>query len=226
MEWRVDPRNPGEVFACAGLAHLAWRANPEARSGFVVSDPFRFVTSDLAASFERLTVGSLKETEDGLRFADIELDWWQEWGLNPALKTWSGQQTALTVHRNLLLAAQGSHPCDWLTHAAPTTGRLNVDVLGAWNTLGMGWSLNEHKKVRMLCRPWLELLASIGLQAFPVRGGKREGHFTYRLWRPAPLPVAVAACSGAKASVHAMFGYRAGMDRSGKITILRIANPT
>ena len=225
MEWRVDPRNPGEIFACAGLAHLAWRADPEARTGFDADDPFRFAAPDLAASFERLATGSLMETEDGLRFADLELDWWREWGLNPGLKTWSGQQSALTVHRNLLLAAQGSDPSDWLTYAAPTTGRLNVDVVGAWNTLGMGWSLNEHAGVRMLCRPWLELLASIGLQAFPVRGGKRERSFAYRPWRPAPLPVAVAAFGGAKPSVHAAPGYRAGIDKSGSNTILRIASP-
>ena len=225
MEWRVDPRNPGEVFACAGLAHLAWRANPESRTGFDADDPCRFVAPNLASTFERLAAASLGETEDGLRLAHVELDWWREWGLNPELKTWSGQQSALTVHRNLLRAAQGSHPCDWLTHAAPTTGRLNVDVLGSWNAVGMGWSVNEHAAVRMLCRPWLELLASIGLQAFPVRDGRSRGGFVYRLWRPASLTVAIAAFGGARPSVHATLGYRAGIDKSGSNKILRNASP-
>lgn len=34
--WPVDPTNPGEVLACAGLAHLAWRRDPAARTGFTV----------------------------------------------------------------------------------------------------------------------------------------------------------------------------------------------
>lgn len=226
MEWRVDPRNPGEVFACAGLAHLVWRADPEANTGFTADAPFRFVTPDPAMFLDGLAAESLVETEYGLRFADIELDWWREWGLNPGLKTWAGRQSAMTVHRNLLLAAQGSKPDDWLNFFESTTGRLNVDVLGTWKALDMGWSLNEHAEVRMLCRPWLELLASIGLQAFPVRGGKSsERGFAYRLWRPASLPVAVAAFGGDKPSVHATLRYRAGIDKSGSNTILRIASP-
>ncbi len=225
MEWRVDPRNPGEVFACAGLAHLVWRMDPEGKTGFAADDPFCFVTPDPATFLDGIQAESLESTESGLRFSEIELDWWREWGLNPGLKTWSGQQSALTVHRNLMVAAQGSSPRDWLNHAAPTTGRLNVDVLGTWNTLDMGWSLNEHTAVRMLCRPWLELLASIGLQAFPVRGGKSEGGFAYRLWRPASLPVAVAAFGGARPSVHATLRYGAGIDKSGSNTILRVASP-
>ena len=35
VEWTVDARNPGEVLACAGLAHLAWREAPGAETGFV-----------------------------------------------------------------------------------------------------------------------------------------------------------------------------------------------
>ena len=46
MKWNIDPRNPGEVFACAGLAHLAWRANPEAKTGFDLNERVRFVTPD------------------------------------------------------------------------------------------------------------------------------------------------------------------------------------
>ena len=38
MEWRIDPENPAEVLACAGLAHLAWRSDRHARTGFVFDD--------------------------------------------------------------------------------------------------------------------------------------------------------------------------------------------
>ena len=225
MEWPVDPRNPGEVLACAGLAHLAWRSDPDSRTGFEPGDPCRFVAPDLAASFDGLTGASPEETEDGLRLAGIDLDWWREWGLNPGLKTWAGQQTALTVHRNLFRAASGSGPADWLDREAPAAGRLNVDTAGSWNALDMGWSLNEHAHVEMLCRPWLELLASVGLQAFPVRGNKSERGMEYGLWRSAPFPVAVAAFGGRRASVRAMDRYRAPTRKSGSNTILGVASP-
>ena len=225
MEWLVDPRNPGEVFACAGLAHLAWRTDTESKTGFEADDRCRFVAPDLAASFDGLTGASLEETEDGLRLAGIDLDWWREWGLNPGLKTWAGQQSASTVHNNLLRAAAGSRPADWLTCEARTTGRLNVDTLGSWNALGMGWSLNEHKHTKMLCRPWVELLASVGLQAFPVRGSRSKGSFTYNLWRPASLPGAVAAFGGREPSAYAVRRYCTRTGKSGSNTILDVASP-
>ncbi len=107
MEWHIDPRNPGEVFACAGLAHLAWRANRRLKTGFESNDRFRFVTPDLSAALDRLAEASLEETEDRLRFAGVELDWWRDWGLNPGLKNWAGQQSALTV--------KSVTPCEWKT---------------------------------------------------------------------------------------------------------------
>ena len=226
MEWPVDPRNPGEVLACAGLAHLAWREDREARTGFEPDGGrYRFVAPDLSKPFRALAGASPEETEDGLRFAGLDLDWWREWGLNPGLKTWAGQQTALTVHRSLLRAAAGSRPVDWLSGEAPATGRLNVDPAGSWNALDMGWSLNEHSDARMLCRPWLELLASVGLQAFPARGNKAEGGVEYSLWRSAPLPVAVAAFGGLGASVYAMDRYRVRAGKSGSNTFLYVASP-
>ena len=46
--WPVDPGNPGEVLACAGLAHLAWRADAQIPSGFVRGrgGGLRFVVPD------------------------------------------------------------------------------------------------------------------------------------------------------------------------------------
>ncbi len=223
MEWPIDPRNPGEVFACAGLAHLAWRANPESKTGFEPGERVRFITPDLSALFDRLAAASIEKAESGLRFADIELDWWKEWGLNPGLKNWAGQQTGWTVHRSLLGIARGSSPSDWLTHAAPTTGRLNVDTSGTWNALNMGWSLNEHKEFEMFCRPWVELLASIGLQAFPVEGHRSRGGFKYSLWRLTSLPGAIAAFGGYGPGVYSTGRYRSATAKAGSNTMLCVA---
>ena len=223
MEWHIDPRNPGEVFACAGLAHLAWRANPESKTGFELSDQVRFAAPDLSGAFERLMGASLEETEDGLQLADIDLDWWREWGLNPGLKNWAGQQSEVTVHKSLLGIAEGSSPSKWLTHAAPTTGRLNLDANGTWNALNMGWSLNEHREAMMLCRPWVELLASIGLQAFPVEGHRSRSGFKYSLWRPASLPVAIAAFGGYGPAVYSTDRYLSATAKQGSNTMLCLA---
>ena len=75
MEWHVDPRNLGEILACAVLAHLARCANPESKTGFEASKRVRFVAPDLSKSFDCLAAAPLDETESGLRLADIELDW-------------------------------------------------------------------------------------------------------------------------------------------------------
>ena len=225
MKWPVDPRNPGEVFACAGLAHLVWRTNPEWQTGFVFEDRCHFIAPDLSTPFCELAGASLEKTKDGLRIADVALDWWREWGLNPELKTWAGQQSAWSVHNNLLCAAEGSEPDDWLIVTAPTSGRLNVDALGSWNALSMGWSPNEHGHVKMLCRPWLELLASIGLQVFPVRGRKSEAGFVYNLWRPASLSGAVAAFGSRKPTVYSLQQFRTATGKSGSNTMLTTAHP-
>ena len=72
-------------------------------------------------------------------------------------------------------------PTGWLTCAAPAAGRLYLDPAGTWDALSLGWSLKEHHTIRMSCRPWIELLASIGLQAFPVPGHRARGGFHYNL---------------------------------------------
>ena len=226
MEWYIDPRNPGEVFACAGLAHLAWRTNPELKTGFERSDRVRFVAPDISSLFNSLAAAALEKTEDGLRFDGIELDWWREWGLNSRLKFWAGQQSALTVHRSLHTASKGSRPSEWLTHVAPAIGRLNFDLKGIWNALNMGWSLNEHNNAKMLCRPWVELLASIGLQAFPVEYERSKSGFQYSLWHPAALPCAVAAFGGHGPAIYSIIRYCSLTAKSGNNTVLCLATPT
>ena len=225
MEWSVDPRNPAEVFACAGLAHLAWREDRAARAGFArVGDGWRFRAPDLSAAFGRLAGAAPGETAEGLRLGGIELDWWREWGLNPGLKLWAGRQRALTVHRSLAEAAGAGDPADWPAFAAPAGGRLNLDLAGSWNALELGWSPNEHTNIRVRCRPWTELLASIGLQAFPVRGGAAEG-FLYGLWRPAPLPAALAAFAGRGRQEDRLARYRTRVGWAGSNKLLRLAAP-
>ena len=234
MEWVIDPRNPGEVFACAGLAHLAWREDRAAETGFERDGHRRrFVAPDLSVPFERLAKAPPpEETEDGLRFACVKLDWWREWGLNPELKIWAGNQKALTIHENLFSAIGDSKPSDyWLEHRAPPDvkgktkrrGIFNVDTDCTWNALEMGFSLDKQK-IKMSCRPWVGLFASVGLQAFPVEGSKEDG-FRYRLWRPSSMAVAIAAFGGHGPGVYSTDGlFVSKTGKSGENTVLRRAD--
>lgn len=223
-QWTIDPTNPGEVLACCGIAYLAWVADRTAATGFIRDGGWRFQAPD--GVLDGLAPARPVATADGLALGGLALDWWQPWGLNPDLKTWAGQQTALSVHRNLAEAAAARPAADWQTWSATTTGRLNLDLHGTWNALAIGWSLNEHKDREMLCRPWLELLASLGLQAFPVGGGRRGG-FRYHLWRPAPLAAAVAAFQGDGPGIYALCGFVAQTGKLGSNTMLlkAVADP-
>lgn len=228
VEWRIDPRNLGEVLACAGIAHLAWRADGEAETGFVKDKDarVRFVAPDLPVlrgEPQEMSLEAPTDPSQGLRLGGIELDWWSPWGLNPNLKNWAGRQSAWTAHRSLRRAAGDSSPSEWLTCAAPAGGRLYLDPVGAWNALSLGWSVNEHPELRMSCRPWVELLASIGLQAFPVPGHRARAGFAYNLWRLAPLPLAVAAFGGPWSRAYALQRYHAPTGKTGPNTTLRLA---
>ena len=227
MEWSIDPTNPAEVLACAGLAHLAWRLDRAARTGFVIGagGEVRFVAPEVRELSRPLDLEKMEP--DGVRLGGVALDWWLPWGLNPDLKTWSGRQTGWTVHRSLRAAAGCSAPGGWLTFEAPATdrqkGRLGLDPRGAWTTLALGWSANRHSAVHVCCRPWAELLASVGLQAFALR---RTGDgYRWHLWRAAALPGAVAAFGGRGRCAHSLAGFRVKTGRNGPNKVLCRANP-
>ncbi len=184
MKVTVDSNNLGEVLACCGIASLAARADPLAESGFV------------GETFESADVAMTDLVESAkLEIGGIQLDWWEPWGLNPNMKLWAGQQSATSVLKNLTHACSAGQNEPWIDFTVPTTGRLGVDPLGSWNALTIGWSPNEHKAVKMLCRPFVELLAFVGLQHFSVGGNRHEG-FTYALWRPVAFPLARIAFAG------------------------------
>ena len=230
--WPVDPGNPGEVLACAGLAHLAWRADREAATGFVRGrgGGLRFVVPDATPLPECAGAWPLEPMEgpphERLRFAGVTLDWWCPWGLNPRMKNWAGPQSAWTVHRALHRALGGSSASEWLRHAAPAAGgRLYLDPRSSWDTRELGWSLSAHRTYRFHARPWVELLASVGLQAFALPGHRARGGFRYRLWRPAPLPVAHAAFAAPAPTVETLSAWHVPAAKSGANTVLRQAQP-
>ncbi|MBF0613328.1 MAG: hypothetical protein HQL55_19590 [Magnetococcales bacterium] len=227
-DWIIEPTNLGEVLACAGLAHMAWLMNRQAMSGFTLRDGcchFVVMPNDLDVLYRlrSMPTGDVVQTGYGLQLAGIDLDWWQPWGASPDMKTWAGRQDETTVHKNLLTATVKIAPADWLIGTAPTTGKLNIDHMGIWNSISLGWSIDEHAKHKMLCRPWLELLASIGLQTFPMKRSKEVSSFKYHLWCPTPLSAAIATFSGLGPSVYGMLSFKAKTDKNGSNKVLKQA---
>lgn len=217
----ISPANPGEVLACCGIAVLAARHQPEAITGFVRDGArtlFRTPDVDLHVIAE-----SDHSESSILGLGDVDLDWWQPWGMNPEMKIWAGNMTAPKIVQNLLHALRPPSNAGWLDREEPVTGRLDVDPRGTWNALDLGWSINEHKEANMLCRPWVQLLAMVGLQEFPVRGNRQDG-FMYSLWRPAPHLVARMAFAGH--GHHVLADCLAKTDRNGSNSTLRLASVT
>ena len=224
MELSVDPRNPGEVLACCGLAVLAASKDPSTITGFSQhGDGVRFSCpemqiTDIAGYSAEETPGGdviLQSNPDLGEVHEVHLDWWQPWGLNPEMKLWAGQQRAFTIASNLLGCAPSGLNQDWRRYEARTTGRLGVDPRGTWSALELGWSINEHKAVQMLCRPFVELLAFVGLQEFRLRRSKDRG-FVFALWRPAPYLIARLAFGGH--GRHVLGRLRATTAKSGRHT--------
>ena len=215
---QIDAGNPGEVLACCGLAVLAARRNAGAVTGFVeVAGGWRF---DAPEPDLRALLGPPETSDGDLVIAGVRLDWWEPWGRNPEMKLWAGNQDAGTITRNLREAARGGENGRWHEVSGLCAGRLGVDPAGTWNAVELGWSINEHRKTEMACRPFVELLAMIGLQEFRLPGRKAMA-LTYSLWGPAPLPIAQAAFAGY--GWHRLAGFRTTTVKNGKFSTMTYA---
>lgn len=80
-------------------------------------------------------------------------------------------------------------------YIVPMGGSFNFDTRGAWTSIDMGFSPNEHKDLCIEASPVVELLAAIGLEnARPIRMKQRV--VRYAVWEAmAPLMLARALIS-------------------------------
>lgn len=216
----VEPTNLGEVLACGGIAWLVSQEQPDAECGFTPEqDGWQFEAPFPRARLERLIDADPTVDDQAVWLGGVRLDWWQQGsGLNQPFKFWAGPQSARSVLTNLVRAARQGDAGEWLDFQAGTTGRLGVDPQGSWDSLALGWSVNEHTHLQYLCRPYVELLAFLALQRFLVQGD-RDGGFRYHLWRPAPLTVAVLGFAGA--ARHSQGGWVAPIASSGSNKYLK-----
>lgn len=215
----VNAANPGETLACCGIAVLAAQANAGAETGFVREGAKTIFVAPELDLHKQVTDGNTDPSSHLV--AGVNLDWWERWGLNQNMKLWAGQKKPATIIRNLLKAAPDVKPNEsWLRYEALAGGRLDVDPKGTWNALELGWSIDKHHDSQMLCRPFVELLAMVGLQEFPVRGDKHAGYL-YSLWRPASCLVARFAFTGY--GHHILADCKASTARNGENATLKSA---
>lgn len=206
----MDPRNPGQFFACCGLLELATLEEPFAVAAFEVDEKrprvAEFVVTANSFNIEG-TVSRLRsarvqyiheEIEPSIRpatisynGADLVIDWWldvfREKAVN--LKCWAGQVTTKNLFSELLPLMDESVSADLFRRWALTKAKFGVDPRSAWSALDFGFSPNEHG-MDAATFPAVEILAAIGLQGFRPEAERREGVF-YGLWQT-PLPAAVA----------------------------------
>jgi CRISPR-associated protein Csx14 len=209
-EYRIslDPRNPGQFFACCGLFELAGLIAPGAEAAFGKDGADFVLQGDAVLPPESLALETQPDLDDKPYDATIEpmdlivagkklkLNWWLNETLTgkSALKTWGGQQTPRRVLEELLRHLDYSKPFDGLFNTAVyTKSRFGVDARSAWEALDAGYSPNDESQAAVTF-PWVEVLAVIGLQGFrPAKQARKP--YRYATWSTRlPIVTARAAC--------------------------------
>lgn len=207
---RLDPRNPGQFFACCGLFELGELIQPGGLAYFRNN-----ATEFVLQSLTNLPPGNLilnaapdlngkpydatlEPLELIIESRSITLNWWLNETLTEksALKTWGGQQTPRRVLSELLRLLDQSKPVGELFEGnAYTKSRFGVDARSAWEPLDVGYSPNDVAQDAATF-PWVEVLAVIGLQAFRPAQQQTRSRYRYATWEePLPVIAARAACA-------------------------------
>jgi len=205
----LDPRNPGQVFACCGLFELSELAQPGGEAWFEDNATVFVLRSEAPVPPQDLKLVPEANLDDKPYDATIEplelvcgggvlvLSWWLNNTLTgkSALKTWGGQQRPRRVLDELLRLLNPATPTSaFLAAAAYTTSRFGVDARSAWEALDVGYSPNELGQSATTF-PWVEVLAIAGLQGFRPAMENRS-RYRYAAWlTPLTMAAARAACA-------------------------------
>jgi CRISPR-associated protein Csx14 len=210
-EYRIslNPRNPGQFFACCGLFELAELIASGAEAAFGKGGTDFVLQGEAVLPPKSLALETQPDLDDKPYDATLEpldllvagkklnLNWWLNETLTDKspLKTWGGQQTPRRVLDELLRRLDFSKPFDELFNTAVyTKSRFGVDARSAWEALDAGYSPNDIAQ-NATTFPWVEVLAVIGLQGFRPAKQPREP-YGYAAWNTRlPIATARAACA-------------------------------
>ncbi|MGA4645052.1 hypothetical protein [Limisphaera sp. 4302-co] len=216
----VDLTNPGQFFACCGLlevAHRVWQPGPV--EGWFADEQFLLARCDgepakiddlidAALGCKAQTIQIDDPKIDPIELGDpihIRLDWWRRRdGSTNLFKTWAANATSqqmFTKWREPLRRCLGSingQAKNLLSLSYPVQGSYGFDSDLGWDALRVGFSFNEHSRLKKLpTRPAVELFGAIGLQRFFPELAEEKRSVCYSAWRvPLTAPVARAAVLG------------------------------
>jgi CRISPR-associated protein Csx14 len=140
----------------------------------------------------------------------VSLNWWLRFdGSENLFKTWAANATAQQMFRKWQAPLRSQlpeikkAPERLLAFAARIQGSYGFDSLLGWDGLEVGFSLNEHNRLKKLpTRPAVELLGAVGLQTFFPDLDEKSQRVRYATWRIPLLPnVARVAALGYLPSV-------------------------
>jgi CRISPR-associated protein Csx14 len=157
----VNLRNPGQFFACCGLAEIASRLWPGAQAWFETEQrqtKYRIATNSrnndpLREMVRQLSSPNTIEEADGEHYAaglrplqltafNLRLDWWIKDGVGKStLKLWAGQQTPIRLIRDMQGELENIElGPGTLSQRRLMKGRFGIDAASSWTALGLGFS--------------------------------------------------------------------------------------
>jgi CRISPR-associated protein Csx14 len=206
----LDPRNPGQFFACCGLFELSELLAGGGEAWFSQDGQEFLLRTDAtlppiglqleSPSDDRAKPDPLESLVLSVGGKSLSLNWWRNETLTDksSLKTWGGKQTPRRVLDQLLPSLDTSVSFAKLfEHSTYTKSRFGVDARSAWEAIDAGYSPNDLQQPAVTF-PWVEVLAVAGLQGFrPMEGGDLGyRRARYAVWlTPLPLVAARAACA-------------------------------
>ncbi len=211
----VNPNNPGHYFACCGILYMADRvfdvATGHFNDGCFVlqtnhdGNPLEYMIKQISM-LEIKNVNETNESPIELKNENVKiyLDFWDHFDDRPKIKLFAGREKSKEIidrwqEELKKVEIEGANIFKISTKNLPS----GFDTSTAWNSLDVGFSLNEHKKMKdnMTSYPVVEFFAHIGAQMFGY--SIREHRYYYQVWKhPLPIQTAMAVAAGAIELAH------------------------
>lgn len=199
----LDPRNPGQVFACCGILELLFRLEGPKPSWFQLKEPASFQV-EASQQAVREALENLKRCQVAYGDDDsvtllspfhLRLDWWTERAAGtPVPKTWAGgvrPRSFFPPYQQALSPFQDA-PETWFEVTSSSLGSASpcLDPREFTHNLDTGFSTYSlHLPTASFV--YVQVLALVGLQRFRPQPQNRHT-FSYYLWQVPMLPQVAA----------------------------------